>query len=200
MAELMVALALSKMAVGLMATRREDKQKQAEAKYRAGVETAEAANLEFKAGQERAVGQFKAQQRQLETERLLATQEARFAASGGGMGGSVGAVMGKTAAKGEFNSDIELYQGNIAANALEYQGGLKRQNATMIKFADKQRRKTMPLVYAGQVISGISEAAGAAGAGGGGNGGGSAWTQTTTNGQGQELSRDTFGGSQYRFG
>ena len=33
--------------------------------------------------------------------------------------------------------------------------------------SDKQRRKTMPLVYAGQVISGISEAAGAAGAGSG---------------------------------
>lgn len=201
MAEVMIALAVAKTGLSLLGQRSADKAQQAQAKADAAGLRYEADALDQKAGQERAISQHKAQEEARKAERLLSTQQARFAASGGGFAGSGDTIMAKTAEKGQFNQDLELWGGETAGRGLEQQAKLKRVGASHTLAVDKARRKTMPLQYASTIVSGAaSVAAAGADAGYWKPPADASWTQTTKNGSGDILHEEQFGGSRYRYG
>ena len=75
----------------------------------------------WRASQERAMSQRTAEEKQYQTDEINAKARAAAAASGGGTGGSAAAIMGRTAAEGQYQSDLELAKGEEKAKGLEYQ-------------------------------------------------------------------------------
>jgi hypothetical protein len=124
---------------------------------------ATAAGQEQRANEERAVSQYRAQQRQKEAARLVSQQQAAFAASGGGLDGSAADVIARTAGRGELNSELELWSGESRARGLEDQ-------AAMTRAAAKANQRALPLRIGATVLTGASRIAGASGAGDWGNG------------------------------
>lgn len=83
---------------------------------RAGAE-AEGRQLKAKGDEEKAIGQRKAMQAQREKQLALSRINAVSAASGGGAGDdSITALMEGVQQQGDYNSMLELYQGNSGRN------------------------------------------------------------------------------------
>lgn len=200
MAEVMIALTVAQTGLALLGQRNSDKAQQSQAKSDAAAARYEADAMDQKAGQERAVSQFQAEQRQKEAQRLLSRQQALGAASGAGTGGSFATVQAKTAEKGQFNADLEMWQGETAARGLEQNAKLKRVGASQILATDKARRRTMPLQYASTIISGATKIAGiGADAGYWKPPANAGWTQTVSGPDGNVRLTEPIG-SRYSFG
>jgi len=130
------------------------------------------------AGQQRAVAQRRAEERQDEARRLVAKQNARFAASGGGTEGSAAAIMGETVKQGDYNAELELWQGKEKGRAhlanaydADTQATITRAGANARVEAAKNARGGTYLNMAGTILSGVGKVAGQMPAGGGSDGG-----------------------------
>lgn len=115
----------------------------------------DAAALETQAGQQRASAQRRAEAERERAERLMGEQRARAAASGGGLEGSVLEILGNTAARGEYNSNLKLWEGEEAAGGLEAQ-------ATNKRYASKVGRSGEGIAMASTILSGVGSMAGTA--------------------------------------
>jgi len=120
---------------------------------------ANAKAMERRANEDRAVSQHQAEEQRKKTKSLISQQQAAYAASGGGTGGSASEVIGSTAGQGEYNAELELWQGEQKARGLDDQASLER-------FAAKQKRKALPLKIGATVLTGASKVAGSWGGGG----------------------------------
>ena len=123
---------------------------------------AEAIRKEQQAGQERAASQHKAEQKKLETDRLISEQNAIYAASGGGVVGSAVDVMSKTRGRGELNSETALYEGEAKGRSLEDDAAIRRAAASSARDAGSMKMFTGIL----SGISGFAKPGGMMGGGG----------------------------------
>lgn len=105
---------------------------------------------------ERAVASVQAERRQKAAERLVSEQRARFAASGGGLGGSAAEVMAETEEKGAYNSALEMWQGEEKARGLE-------DSAAIARAASKAQRSALPFKIGATILTGGAKAYGASG-------------------------------------
>lgn len=113
------------------------------------VAKANAAAEERRANEERAVSQNQAQERQRLARVVGSQQQAAFAASGGGLGGSAADVMAETAGRGELNAERELWQGETRARGLEDQAAITRAAA-------KASQRALPLQIGATILTGAS--------------------------------------------
>lgn len=89
-----------------------------------------AKELERSAAEERAAGTRKAAERRMQTERVISRQRAVAASSGaGGVGSSEGGLdlIGDTAERGKYLSDLDIYSGENAATGLESRAAVSRE-------------------------------------------------------------------------
>jgi hypothetical protein len=119
----------------------------------------DAAALETQAGQQRASAQRRAEAERERAERLMGDQRARAAASGGGLEGSVSEILGNTAARGEYNSNLKLWEGEEAAGSLDAQAVNKR-------YASKVGASGQGIAMSSTILSGVGSMAGSAYKGG----------------------------------
>ncbi len=110
-----------------------------------------AKELERSAAEERSRGTRQAEERRMQTERVISRQRAVAASSGaGGVGSSEGGLdlTGDTAARGKYLSDLDIYSGENAAVGLEQKAALSREKGAAE--ADLYKAKgTAALVGAG---------------------------------------------------
>lgn len=85
-----------------------------------------AAALDQQGAQEVAAAQRTAEERRLDTERLISKQIAAGAASGAGFGPSLLDVIGDTAQQGEYRAQADKYQGLERARTLHDRGRVAR--------------------------------------------------------------------------
>lgn len=97
--------------------------------------------------QEIAIAQTKAAEERRKKEKLISQQRAQFGASGGGLGGSAAEVIGETELQGNYNSELELWQGQERANGYEDQ-------ARAALFENKQAKAALPFKLGSQIIKG----------------------------------------------
>jgi hypothetical protein len=112
---------------------------------------AEAAAAERRASEERAIAQKKAEDERKKAAALKSQQQAAYAASGGGIeaGDSATEVMAETGKQGEYNAELQLWQGEEAAKGQEFSAAAKRAAASSAK--------TAGFVNAGStILSGVS--------------------------------------------
>lgn len=93
----------------------------AESEARLKAAQAKAQQDQITATQQRAMAQRTAEEKEYQARELIAKERAAAAASGGGTGGSAAAIIGRTAAEGQYQSDLELAKGEEAAKGTEYQ-------------------------------------------------------------------------------
>lgn len=115
---------------------------------------------EQRATEERAMSIRRAEEKQLETDRLMARERAVSAASGGGTGGSAADIEAQSAGEGKFQSDVELWKGEERAKGAYFQTGLDRSAANQrVAMADWSGDNTRTAGY----VTGGSQILGAAG-------------------------------------
>jgi hypothetical protein len=110
---------------------------------------AEAASLRQRADWEQAVGQRNAEIEKKKADAVASEQLARFAASGGGTGGSAAGVMAQTKARGEFNALM------VQAQSTEQAAGL-RDNANIKKYAGDRAATGGMIGAGGTILTGMS--------------------------------------------
>lgn len=145
---------------------------------------AQADQEERRAGQERAMAQRRAEEKQIDTDRLMGRQRAVAAASGGGTGGSAAAIEAETAQEGAFQSDLQLWQGEEKAVGLEYQAGIDRGAAADKLAQGKAARKASYLKAGSQVLGSIGSAYTMGKGGGGGASSGAYYGASPSRGTG----------------
>lgn len=101
------------------------------------------------ANAEQVTAQQKASAQERKEEYLLSAQRARFGASGGGQGGTAEVVQGNTAAQGDLNQELELWQGTQQANAYTDASNMKLASA-------KAEQSALPLTIGSKIVSGVS--------------------------------------------
>jgi hypothetical protein len=126
------------------------------------------------AGQENAAAQRRALLKREEARRLASTQRAKYANAGvSTLWGTPALVMAETEDAGEYNAEMELWQGTEKARALEMnavgfeqQGNIEEGNAISYRMgaaASRQQAKAiksgMGLAIAGDVLSGATSIA-----------------------------------------
>jgi hypothetical protein len=101
------------------------------------------------AGQEKAAAQRRALAQQEEARRTASSQRAKFAGSGIGLWGSAAHVVAETEALGEYNAEMELWQGDEKARAYAaqevsalQQADIEEKNAVQQKFGAETSRKS----------------------------------------------------------
>jgi hypothetical protein len=114
---------------------------------------ANAAALREKGKQERAAGSIRAERRYRDAERLASLQQAEFARSGGGVGGSAGHVMGETGRQGWLNSNLEVWQGEQRGRGFDDEAALQTWGA-------RRRRAAIPIEAGAALLSGTAKAFG----------------------------------------
>lgn len=102
-----------------------------------------------RAMEERAVASIRADRQSQASRRLMSIQRAGYAASGGGMDGSAGVVMGETGRRGLHNARLEQWQGEQRGRGLEDQ-------ANIDEFSADQRRTAGLLGAGGAILTGVS--------------------------------------------
>lgn len=108
----------------------------AEGTSQANALNAEAAAMDKRANEEKAAAQREAIQRRRQASVLLSRQQAVAASSGGtATDPTVLDVMGDTAAEGQYQSDVALYQGDVAAAGLQDQAAINRARARQARLA-----------------------------------------------------------------
>lgn len=112
-----------------------------------------------RAGQERAMAQRTAEEKDWQAKELESKQRAVAAASGGGTGGSAAAIIGRTAAEGQFQSDLELSKGEERAKGMEYQSVLDMGAAADKREQGKAARKASYWQAGSQVLGAVGSAA-----------------------------------------
>lgn len=131
------------------------------------------------AAQRRAIGQRR------EAERLTATQRAKFANSGVGMWGSAAYVVAETEAQGDYNAEMELWQGDEKARAYKasevsslQQANIEERNAQIQRMGGQASRNNAKAIRSGlgigiasDIAAGGAKMAGAAKTSGTGTGG-----------------------------
>lgn len=134
----------------------------------AAIKDAEAQNQLRKGLEENAVKQRDAANQTRERDKVLSDQRAKFAASGGGIGGSAKFVQEQTALQGTQNANVSLWEGAQLQQNREFQAKQLAVEAQSLRKAAQNERTA-------GVISGISGVAGGFGGafkGGGSSGGG----------------------------
>jgi hypothetical protein len=152
----------------------EGKAAQASAESKANMLEAGATAQERRASEERAMSQRRAEDQDLETQRLMGKQRAISAASGGGTGGTAGLIEAETAGEGKFKSEMDLWSGDEKGKGLEFQAQIDRGAAK------DSRRQGKAARTAGYMAAG-SSILGSIGAGYKGSGGGGAQSGTYNN-------------------
>lgn len=147
--EIMAAISLATAAAGAAAAAKAQSQA-----AKADTEAAQfqAQEAEKQAGRQRAVAQFEAGNEREKKDSLLSEQQARFAASGGGVTGSALEVMGETARQGDYNAELRLWEGEQKARGSE-------DSAIQSLFADSQRRSARPIQRASTILDGVGKIA-----------------------------------------
>lgn len=126
------------------------------------------------AGQERAAAQRRALLKREEAERLVSTQTAKYGNAGIEMWGTAAQVAATTAEAGEYNAEMELWQGAERARAIEAQrlgrleqAEIEAQNAISYRMAAGAQRDSakrikagMGLAVAKDILSGATAIAG----------------------------------------
>lgn len=120
----------------------------------------EATELRQRSASEMATSQLQAQQEKRKENALVSKQMAMYGASGGGGGGSASTVEANTEGQGDYNSELDLWQGQTRqadysdkANQVLFgaqEGGMQMQEARDTSSA------LMPLQIGSQLISGAS--------------------------------------------
>lgn len=131
---------------------------EASAKSQANVLRANADQEMVRAGQERAMAQRAAEDKQIETDRLAGRQRAVAAASGGGTGGTAALIEAETAGEGKFHSDLELWKGEEKAKGLESQATIDRLSALDKERSGKAARKASYISAGSQILGSIGSA------------------------------------------
>lgn len=124
----------------------------------------QAKQLEYKAGQERAVAQQKmiaqGQQKRLAQSRA----QSLAAASGGSLDPSVINILGDLEAEGSYNQGVTMYEGEEAAKGNEYQAALTRSQGTaqanIDRFTGKVYKQAGYMGATTTLLSGASSTAG----------------------------------------
>jgi hypothetical protein len=111
---------------------------------------AEAESLRKKADWEQALGQSNAEIERKKADSVRSEQLARFAASGGGTGGSAAGVMAQTTARGEFNALL------TQAQATEQAAGL-RDSASAKEYAGDKAATGGMISAGGTILTGMSK-------------------------------------------
>ena len=129
----------------------------------AGLHNANAAALRSKGDREYAIGTVNAARRKEEADRVQSEQELRYAASGGGLGGSAAVHLAEVEGQGIQNSNLEVWKGEQARRGYQ-------DEAAISDFPAKQRRKAIPWQVGSAILSGGSRLLmGGSGSGSGGN-------------------------------
>lgn len=121
---------------------------------RAGIE---AGNLDKRATEERAASQRDAEQTRRRTKMILSEQEAKAAADGGGMGGSIADIMASTEAQGKLSEERDYYLGESRAAGLNEQAAMTRWGAGANAAASKYKAKSD---YTGTLLETAAKGAG----------------------------------------
>lgn len=108
---------------------------------------------EKRAMEERAVGSVKAERRTDESKKLQSEQLARFASSGGGLGGTASTVIAETEREGFQNNRYEIWGSEQKARGYE-------DEAAITRFAAAQKRKASGIAMGGSILSGVSKIGG----------------------------------------
>ncbi len=139
----------------------------AAANAEAAAQEANARALEKKAMEERAVASVEASKKMDEQKRLVSEQTARFAASGGGVGGGPGfansatTVIRETEKEGLHNSRLAAWEGEQKGRGYEDQAAIAR-------FSAAQKKKAAGIGAGAAILSGFSKIGGSFIGGGGG--------------------------------
>lgn len=120
----------------------------------------EAANLRQQGGSDLAAATVNAQKQTYDTKRLVAKQKADFAASGGGTDGSAAIVMDETAAKGAYNNELEVWQGQEKKRADYAQADVTQAGGVAAAQAGNINADTTILQGAGQAFGTLNTAYG----------------------------------------
>lgn len=112
---------------------------------------------EVNAGQERAAAQRRSAEARRQT-RLKSSRAQALVAAGGGstLDPSVIDIMGDIAAEGIYQSDLEIYEGEIRARGEETSASLRRYESEMARSAGKQAKKAGYMAAATSVLKGGS--------------------------------------------
>jgi hypothetical protein len=79
----------------------------------------------------------------------MSQQRARLAASGAGLGGTAAEIVADTEAKGDYNAELELWQGQQRAAAA-------MDDAKLSLYKNKQESAALPFKIGSQIITGVS--------------------------------------------
>lgn len=115
----------------------------------------EAQGLRRQADETRAVSQAKAAEQQRKTDQVMGEQRARFASSGGGVEGSALGIMGDTAKRGKYLSDLRLWEGEQQARGIDDRAVLKQA-------AGDAAQDALPLQLGSTILQGASSMMGTA--------------------------------------
>lgn len=103
-----------------------------------------------RANAERVVAMQKAQEETRKKEALMAKQRAAFGASGGGTGGSAAQIVADTEQQGNYNAELELWQGETRA------AGYKDQ-ANAARFEAQLARSALPFKIGSTIVKGAAD-------------------------------------------
>ena len=107
------------------------------------------------ADETRAVSQAKAEEQNRKTAQVMGEQRARFASSGGGVEGSALGIMGDTAKRGKYLSDLRLWEGEESARGIDDRAVLKQA-------AGDAAEGALPLQLGSTILQGASSMMGTA--------------------------------------
>jgi hypothetical protein len=152
-------IAAASTAVGAYGTYQASKAQEANYKTQQNIAEYQADAMEERATQERAVSHMQADQQRRAARRLEGKQIAQGAASGGGLYGSTLDVIGETAPKGEYNAEMELWQGEAKARGVDENAVIQRMEAASYGEAAKTTARSRPWQVGSSILTGLSNVA-----------------------------------------
>mgnify|MGYP001560409435 CR=1 FL=1 len=126
----------------------------------ARAQEANAAAQRKRAMEERAAASINAERKMRDGSRLVSEQVARFASSGGGLGGTASTVIGNTFNRGRTNSNLVVWEGEQKARGYEDQAAIGDYSAARLIDASNRTRSNAGIGVASALLSGVSRIGG----------------------------------------